>query len=171
MNGRDIFSNQRATCNESVLADPDELLNAHHAFNDDVVLDDRMAGDIDGIGQNDIVANFHIMRKVHVGHDQAVASNPGDHAVRGRLVDGDALTNAGAVSDFHRRWLPVVFQVLRVRPDHRARKKLAVASCFGVPYDGGIGSHPRSPTELDLGSNKGEGLHDDVGIDVDTGMD
>ena len=49
-----------------------KLLNTHHAFYDDVVFNHHMACDISRIGEDDSIANLHVVRDMHIGHEQAV---------------------------------------------------------------------------------------------------
>ena len=42
----DVLPHQRSACDEGVLANAHELLDAHHAFNDDVVFNDHVSGDV-----------------------------------------------------------------------------------------------------------------------------
>ena len=151
-------------------ADSNELLDAHHAFNDDVVFDDHVAGHIHGVGQNHVVSNLHVVGHMDVGHYEAVVSDPGHHAVRGGTVDGDALADAGSIADFHWWARPCISGPESRRPP-RIQERAAILSHFGVPKDGGVGAHPGSCTDVHVGTDEGERLNHRVRADVRRAVD
>ena len=160
------FLQPRTARDEGVHADSDKLLDAHHAFDDHMVLKGHVSRNIHGIGQNHVVSNLHVVGNGNIGQDQAVTSPAGDHLVCGRTVNGHALADAGAVADAHGGGFAVVLQVLRVRPDHTSREQFAVSAHGGVPQQGRMGSDPRAGADGHFRPNKGKGLDQDVGANL-----
>ena len=66
--GRDVLSYQRSARDKSMLANGDELLNAYHAFNDRPIFNGHVSRNVAGVGDDDVVADAHIVGKVTIGH-------------------------------------------------------------------------------------------------------
>ena len=69
---RDVLADKRAPCHKGVLSDSHELLDGHHPFDDDPILDGHMAGNAGAVGQDAVVSHHGIVGNVGVGHQQAV---------------------------------------------------------------------------------------------------
>src|SRR5690349_9891542 len=99
---------------------------------DRVLLDGHVTGQRGRIGHDHVVSDVTVMRDMGVGHDQAVASNPGQPgASRRATVDRHALADYVVVADFEARLLAFELQVLRLQPQGRKREYAVVVADFG----------------------------------------
>ena len=112
-----------------------------------------MACDLHGIGQNAVVADDAIVRNVHVGHEQAVATDAGFATVHGAAVHGHALPNHGVVADYGNGLLTGELQVLGHGPDHGTRKYLAILPDAGTVHDGHVRPNPSAFPDFDICGN------------------
>ena len=70
--GRDVLDDLGATPNDGVRAEAAELVCCSQAGDDDVVLDDDVAGEADGVGKDDVIAELAIVGDVRITEQQVV---------------------------------------------------------------------------------------------------
>src|SRR6185369_7940537 len=83
----------------------------------------------DGIGQDAVIAELHVVGDVDVHHQQVIRAEARDHAsALGSSMDADELADAIAVANDGLGWLAVILQVLRSEPDARVWIERVVAA-------------------------------------------
>jgi hypothetical protein len=77
MNGGTSCAHVGLEADHRVRADVHELVHARQAADDGPVAHVHVAGQRDAVGEHRAVAQAHVVRDVHVGHDPVVASRRG----------------------------------------------------------------------------------------------
>ncbi len=150
---RHVLHHLRATADDRVFPDPAELMRRGEAGNDGVVLDDDVAGEAHGIGQNDVVAELAIVRDVRVAEKQVMRADPRRHIAVRAAVDGGVFPENIQIADLQVSRIADVFQILRLSADRGEGEKFVRAADFRVPIDHDMGVQNAVIAELDVGTD------------------
>src|SRR5947208_2058137 len=122
--GKHVAGDGGATANEGVGTNAHKMVYRAKRANRRPFFDDYMASQSCGVGQNNVIADYAIMRDMRVGHDERVIANAGQASALCRAaIDGDKFADGVVVADFKARRFAFVTQVLRGESDGRERKK------------------------------------------------
>ena len=122
----------------------------------------NVPGQLDRIGQDDIVAHKAVVSDVGIGHEQAVGPDHGfPHALHRTAVDGYALAKSVVVADSCEGLFALVGDVLRLAADHGMRMHVVAGTHFRVGSDDAMG------LEMGLIADFGIRADDHVRADAD----
>src|SRR5262249_12600334 len=125
---RDVLGDARSSADHGVAADPRELVDHAPTANDRPVLHRDVAGELNDVGEDDVIAEVAVVRDVRVGHEQTVPA----HARRGarlrREVECGVLANLRAIADLEVRALARVLEILRWRAEYGAVMQVTSAA-------------------------------------------
>ncbi len=99
-----------------------ELVHEGAAADDGEVVDDYLAGELCGIGYDDVVAHDTVVRDMGVCHDEAVIAHDGLAPGGGAAVDGYALAQHGIVAYDGESLFSDELEILRHGANHHIRE-------------------------------------------------
>ncbi len=162
--GRHVLVDECAALYHDVRAKVAELVYQSAAADDGVVVDDDFAGELCGVGDDDVVAYAAVVGDVRVGHDQAVVAHDGAPFGGGATVDGDVFAQGGVVAYYGVGFFATEFEVLGYRADDCAGEDGAVASDACAFEDGDVGAYACAFADLDVLVDGDEWVDDDAGV-------
>ena len=155
-----------------MFADPAKLMNGGQARNDRVILDHDVAGQTYGIRKNDVVAELAVVGDVGITKQEIVRADPRWQAFMSAAMHRGVFPEYIVVSDFQKRRLAQIFQILGFSADHGERKKLIAAPEFRVAFQNDMGvqdaifsefhvrTHHATGADPNIVSDSGEGRYD-----------
>ena len=116
--GKHIAGNGRPATDERVRADANKMVHRTKRADLRPLLHLHVAAQGRRVGQNNVIADFAIMRDVRLSHNQDMAPHA-SHAAAfyGAAADGNELANLVVVADFKTGRFAGVGQILRRHPD------------------------------------------------------
>src|SRR5262245_65037774 len=138
-------------------ADPHELVDHGPTPDDRPVLHRDVAGELDDVREDDVIAKVAVVRDVRVRHQQAAPSHPrGGPRLCGEIERG-VFADLGAVADVEIRSLARILEVLGRRAEHRAVVQPAALADPGPPGDERMASDSSAIADRDVGPDHGAG--------------
>ena len=117
-----------------------------------------------------MIAQYTVVRNVHVGHEQAMAAYDGRIGVGSASIDGDVLADGGKISDFSGGFFALEFEILRNAGDNRARENLTSFADAGTIENSDMGTNPGIVADYHIAVNVAERTDLDVLPDFCCGM-
>ena len=124
-----------------------------------------MSGDVARVGNDDVVADEHVVREVAIGHQQAIRTHLCDHAILGTAIDCDALPNDGSIPNLDGGCFAREFQILWHGADDGTGKYLARITQRGVAVDDRVWANPAVCANDCVALNEGKRLNHRPGTD------
>ena len=125
-----------------------ELVHQCTAADDGEIIYFHFAGQLRGVGHDDIVVQDAVVRHMAVSHDEVVVTDDGLSFAGSTAVDRDELTHDVVVTDDGPGLFAVELQVLRYSTDDGGGEDVAVLAHFDVTADGGAGIDDATVTYL-----------------------
>jgi len=123
----------------------------------DKLNDADVAGEIDGVGEDDVIPEAAVVRDVSVGHQEHVVAHVGGLPLFGRRVNRRVLAHRRVVPDDDLTRRAPILEILGEVPDHGAVVDLAAGPDGGAPLDDRVEPDARPFPEHDPRSDVREG--------------
>ena len=138
--GKHVAGDGGAASDEGVGTDANKMVHRTKRAHSSPFFHDDMASQSCGVGEDNVVADYAIVRNMRVGHDERVIADAGEASTLcGAAIDGDKFADGVVVADFKARRFAFVTQVLRGESDRRKRKKAISRADRCGPFDGNVG--------------------------------
>ena len=112
-----------------------ELVNRRRSGNDGVVADFDVAGEGNGIREDDVTTDLTIVRHVRVAEKQTMRTDPG-HGIRvSAAVNGAVFPENVVIANFQVRRIARVFEILRLSSHGGEGEELIAASEFRMTFE------------------------------------
>ena len=116
--GDDILFDAGHAADHGVFAHTDELMDRGQTANNCPFTNMDMSAQCGVVHQNDVIIDNAIVSNVRANHEQAVVSDPRQHApTLGSWIHSYMFTNDIVATDLQPRGLAMIFEVLRSMPD------------------------------------------------------
>lgn len=150
------------SANDRVGTKAAELVCGGEAGNDDVVLDDDMSGEADGIGKDDVIAELAIVGHVRITEQQVVGTDACRQILVGAAVNCGVFTKHIVVADFEIGGLADVFEVLGFSTDGSEGEKLISLADLRVALDDDVRVEHAFIAEFDLRADHAKRTNPDL---------
>ncbi len=145
-------------------------MDTRHAADDGHVVNLHLAGKLDGVGHDHLVAHAAAVRHMHIGHDQALLADARDLAVARAGMYRGKLAQCGAIADLGIGCAAGILQILCLHADAGKREEAAIAADARVAVNDNMGLHLGVVAELDMLADDGIGADDDILAKLGAGM-
>lgn len=167
----DVLVDEGATLNHDVGADVAELVDESATTDYGKVVDDDLAGNLCGVGNNHVVANHTVVGDVAIGHDETVVADNSLPFGSGATVDGDALAEGGVVADNREGVLAAELKVLGNSRDYGTGEYVAVFADTSPFEDGDVAADAGAFADLDVIVDCDERINHYAGSNFRAGVD
>jgi hypothetical protein len=143
-----------AALNHYVRTDMSELVDECAAAYDGIVFHYHFAGELGGVGHNDVVFYLHIVSHMAVCHNKAIIAHFGFAFGGGTAMDGGTLSKNGVVADKGVGQFALELQVLGYCSHYRSGEDVAAFAYTRMFAYGGVGIYYRTLSYLDIFVNE-----------------
>src|SRR6516162_3255697 len=159
----DIALNARHAADHRVPADPDVLVDGAESAENSIIIDDDVARESGIVRHDHMVGDPAVVRDMHPDHEQAAVADAGDHPASGRpRVHRYVLADPVVAPDDERRFLPAIFEILRLEADRGERENARARPDRCAAFDHHVRAKRDPRAEGDMLADDAKGPDDDI---------